>query len=277
MKKKIITIALVCAMMSGAVITANAATITPQTSDPKNGSTDVSYQVDPTYTITIPESVTLSKDSTVNADITAADVFLEKGKKITVTLTGASNTTTANATTFNAKNNTSVATYTITAGKNSVALGGEVASFTTDGTQALTFSKANTTDVIYAGAHTETLTFTIAVADAVVPPAYADQAVAVTNYNMRFYETGVVSQTQGYLGQPLTFDEALALSEYFEATTGKKAGVIYGGKVDTYNTGWSTVVFVKDGVSTSNYYMDAKIGSPFDPNEYVVYYVPSNS
>ena len=165
MKKKILTVALVCAMMSAAAITVNAEPITPQTSDPKNGSTDVSYQVDPTYTITIPESVTLSKDNTVNADITAADVLLEKGKNITVTLTGASNTTTANATTFNAKNNTSVATYTITAGSTAVALGDEVASFTTDGTQDLTFSVANTTGVIYAGAHTETLTFTVAVED----------------------------------------------------------------------------------------------------------------
>ena len=165
MKKKILTVALVCAMMSAAAITANAAPITPQTSDPKNGSTDVSYQVDPTYTITIPESVTLSKDSTVNANITAADVLLENGKKITVTLTGASNTTGEGTDTFNAKNNESVATYTIAAGNNSVTLGGEVASFTTDGTQDLTFSVANTTGVIYAGAHTETLTFTVAVKD----------------------------------------------------------------------------------------------------------------
>ena len=273
MKKKILTIALVCAMMSAAAITVNAAPITPQTSDPKNGSTDVSYQVDPTYTITIPESVTLSKDSTVTADITAADVLLEKGKKINVTLTGASNTTTANATTFNAKNNTSVATYTITAGSTAVELGGEVASFAADGTQTLTFSAANTDDIIFAGAHTETLTFTIAVA--VVPPAYADQAVAVTNYNQTFLDTGVVSQTQGYLGQTLTFDEALALSEYFEATTGKKAAVIYGADVNTSNPGWSSVVMVKDGASNDLNYMDGEIKWALDDN-YVLYYVPSN-
>ena len=276
MKKKILTIALVCAMMSAAAITVNAEPITPQTSDPKNGSTDVSYQVDPTYTITIPESVTLSKDNTVNADITAADVLLEKGKKITVTLTGASNTTGEGTATFNAKNNESVATYTIAAGSTAVALGGEVASFTTDGTQALTFSAANTDDIIFAGAHTETLTFTIAVADAVVAPQYADQAVAVTDFETTYLDTGVVSQTQGYIGQPLTFDEALALSEYFEATTGKKAAVIYGADVNTSNPGWSSVVMVIDGASNDLYYMDGEIKWALDDN-YVLYYVPSNS
>ena len=148
--KKILTLALVGAMLSATGITAFAET------------TNVSYDVQPTYTVSIPAAVTLS-DADVTADITASNVILEDGKQIKVDLTAASNT--ASGSTFNAKNGDSAVTYTIT-GDKAIAVGDTVATFTADGSKTLTFSAADKSNATVAGAHTETLTFSIAVEDA---------------------------------------------------------------------------------------------------------------
>ena len=120
-------------------------------------STNVSYNVDPSYTVAIPDAVTLG-DTAVTADITASDVIMEDGKQIKVDLTAASNT--ASGSTFNAKNGDSTVTYTIT-GDEAIAVGDTVATFTADGSKTLTFSAADKSAATVAGAHTETLTFTI--------------------------------------------------------------------------------------------------------------------
>ena len=120
------------------------------------GTTEVTYDVQPTYTIAIPASVTLG-DADVTADITASDVLLESGKQVKVELTAASNT--ASGSTFNAKNGDSTVTYTIT-GDSAIAVGDTVATFTANGSKTLTFS-ADKSAATVAGSHTETLTFTI--------------------------------------------------------------------------------------------------------------------
>ena len=145
--KKIITLALAAAMLSATGITAFAET------------TNVSYNVDPSYTVSIPAAVTLG-GADVTADITASDVILEDGKQIKVDLTAASNT--ASGSTFNAKNGDSTVTYTIT-GDEAIAVGDTVATFTANGSKTLTFSAADKSAATVAGAHTETLTFGISV------------------------------------------------------------------------------------------------------------------
>ena len=150
--KKLLTLALVGAMLTATGITAFAA-------DPETKATNVSYDVQPTYTVSIPAAVTLG-DSAVEADITASDVILEDGKQIKVDLTAASNT--ASGSTFNAKNGDSAVTYTIT-GDEAIAVGDTVATFTADGSKTLTFSAADKSGATVAGAHTETLTFTVSV------------------------------------------------------------------------------------------------------------------
>lgn len=151
--KKIITLALAAAMLSATGITAFAA-------DPETKATNVSYDVQPTYTVTIPATVDLG-DNDVTANIEASDVLLETGKKIKVDLTAASNT--ASGSTFNAKNGDSAVTYTIT-GDKAIAVGDTVATFTANGRKTLTFSAADKSAATVAGTHTETLTFTISVA-----------------------------------------------------------------------------------------------------------------
>ena len=155
--KKLLTLALVGAMLTATGITAFAET------------TNVSYNVDPSYTVSIPAAVTLS-DADVTADITASDVILEDGKQIKVDLTAASNT--ASGSTFNAKNGDSTVTYTIT-GDEAIAVGDTVATFAADGSKTLTFSAADKSAATVAGAHTETLTFGISVENAAQANPYA--------------------------------------------------------------------------------------------------------
>ena len=143
--KKLLAIVLAALMIAACSVTAFAETTT------------VTYDVDPSYTVSIPAAVTLS-DADVTADITASDVVIENGSQITVKLTAASNT--ASGSTFNAKNGDSTVAYTITA-DSAVAVGDTVATFTADGSKTLTFSAADKSAATTAGEHTETLTFTI--------------------------------------------------------------------------------------------------------------------
>ena len=145
--KKLLAIVLAALMIAACSVTAFAET------------TDVSYDVQPSYTISIPVAVTLG-DSAVEADITASDVILEGGKQVVVELTSASNT--ASGSTFNAKNGDSTVTYTIT-GDEAIAVGDTVATFTANGSKTLTFSAADKSAATVAGTHTETLTFTVSV------------------------------------------------------------------------------------------------------------------
>lgn len=157
--KKLLAIVLAALMIAACSVTAFAA-----------DTTTVTYEVQPTYTVSIPAAVTLS-DADVTADITASDVILEDGKQIKVDLTAASNT--ASGSTFNAKNGDSTVTYTIT-GDEAIAVGDTVATFTANGSKTLTFSAADKSAATVAGAHTETLTFGISVENAVNNPYAAN-------------------------------------------------------------------------------------------------------
>ena len=164
--KKILAIIIAAVMLAACSVTAFAET------------TNVSYNVDPSYTVSIPAAVTLS-DADVTADITASNVLLEKGKKIVVELTSASNT--ASGSTFNAKNGGSIANYTITADR-VVAVGDTVATFTADGSKTLTFSAADKSAVTVAGKHSENLTFTVSVEDAASNPYAANNVGDVVTF-----------------------------------------------------------------------------------------------
>ena len=157
--KKLLTCVLVMVMVLSLSATAFAADIT-QDSDPKTGTTNVTFNVDPTYTVTIPATVTLAKaeDGSYKQDatITATGVRLLEGKVINVTLAG-DFTLTAGTTEW---------PYTVTVGDSAteIATGGTVATFetkTTEQTSVLHFTAANPT---YAGDYSDTVTFTISVA-----------------------------------------------------------------------------------------------------------------
>ena len=178
--KKAITLALVAAMLTATGITAFAAdTEVNQDTTPPTGATTVNYQVDPAYTVVIPESVTLT-----DADVTAiikiygadenSNVVIGKGQKVNVALTASANN-------FNVANTDGdTIAYTVN-DKNAVADLTTVAECTAaDGKKDtnITFTKTGTAS--YAGTYTDTLTFTVsltAVKKDVTSVTIADKSV----------------------------------------------------------------------------------------------------
>ena len=158
--KKLLTIMLALVMVLSLSVTAFAADNTFSPSDITAKDTNVTFNVDPTYTVTIPATITLAKDAETgsykqDATITATGVRLLEGKVINVTLAG-DFTLTAGTTNW---------PYTVTVGDSvgEIASGGTVATFetkTTAQTSVLHFAAANPT---YAGDYSDTVTFTIAV------------------------------------------------------------------------------------------------------------------
>lgn len=131
--------------------------ITPQSAS-KSGNINVEYDVSPAYTVTIPSAVTLSDTSAVSAEITAENVMLETGKKLTVSL--------AEDTEFTVKNGDSSVNYTVSSTAGVLSAGSKAAEFTSSSevqTAELTFSQIDLSEVEYAGKYTGTLTFCVAV------------------------------------------------------------------------------------------------------------------
>ena len=167
--KKLLTLALVGAMLTATGITAFAVdTEVTQNTTPPTGATTVNYQVNPVYTVVIPESVTLkdTEDATATIKIYGAtendNVVLGKGQKVNVALTASKND-------FNVANaDGGKVTYTVN-DKSAVADLKTVAECTADdGKKDTTLTFAKTGTAAYAGTYTDTLTFGISVEDAAV-------------------------------------------------------------------------------------------------------------
>ena len=153
--KKLFAVILAVVMIATMSVTAFAANTT-------GGSTEVSFNVDPTYTITIPATVELQKvenngtvtyenDYTIGAN---AGVRLKKNEYIEVTVASDFEMTTTEGATL---------AYTITAEDAAVANNGVVATFGTDKNAQSTTIHIAANDPDYAGEYKDTVTFTVAV------------------------------------------------------------------------------------------------------------------
>ena len=153
--KKLLALILAITLMATMSTTAFAANTT-------GGSTEVSFNVDPTYTITIPATVELQKvedngtvtyenDYTIGAN---AGVRLKKNEYIEVTVASDFEMTTTEGATLD---------YTITAENAAVATGGVVAEFATDKAEQSATIHIAAADPDYAGEYKDTVTFTVAV------------------------------------------------------------------------------------------------------------------
>ena len=159
--KKLFALILTVAMLATMSTTAFAAEIGPG-ANASQGSTEVSFNVDPTYTITIPATVELQKvedngtvtyenDYTIGAN---AGVRLKKNEYIEVTVASNFEMTTTEGATL---------AYTITAEGAAVATGGVVAEFATDKAEQTATIHIAANDPDYAGVYKDTVTFTVAV------------------------------------------------------------------------------------------------------------------
>ena len=153
--KKLFAVILAVALMASMSVTAFAANTT-------GGSTEVSFNVDPTYTVTIPATVELNKvdtegvvtyenDYTIEA---VAGVRLKKNEYIEVTVASDFEMTTEQGATLD---------YTITKDGNAVANNGVVAEFETNKSAQSTTIHIAANDPDYAGEYKDTVTFTVAV------------------------------------------------------------------------------------------------------------------
>ena len=153
--KKLFAVIWAVALMATMSVTAFAANTT-------GGSTKISFNVDPTYTITIPATVELERkedngtvtyenDYTIEA---VAGVRLKKNEYIEVTIASDFEMTTEQGATLD---------YTITKGGNAVATGGVVAEFETDKNAQSTTIHIAANDPDYAGEYKDTVTFTLTV------------------------------------------------------------------------------------------------------------------
>ena len=153
--KKLFALILTVAMLATMSTTAFAANTT-------GGSTEVSFNVDPTYTVTIPATVELERqedngtvtyenDYTIGAN---AGVRLKKNEYIEVTVASDFEMTTTEGATL---------AYTITAEDAAVANNGVVAEFETDKSAQSTTIHIAANDPDFAGEYKDTVTFTVAV------------------------------------------------------------------------------------------------------------------
>ena len=153
--KKLFALILAVVMIATMSTTAFAANTT-------GGSTEVSFNVDPTYTVTIPATVELNKVDTEGVvtyendyTLTAqAGVRLKKGEYIEVTVASDFEMTTTEGATL---------AYAITAAGASVDNNGVVAEFDTDKAEQTATIHIAANDLDYAGEYKDTVTFTLEV------------------------------------------------------------------------------------------------------------------
>ena len=128
--------------------------IEPAELEPETQTTTVTYQVDPTFTVTIPATVALGETATIKAE----NVVVAKGKQVEVKLTN------ANDFTVTTPQGASL-TYTVKNGETIVNEGEKVLTVNPDngktGQTTLKFVAPETAQ--FAGDYTGTVTFTIAV------------------------------------------------------------------------------------------------------------------
>ena len=153
--KKLFALILAVVMIATMSVTAFAA-------NTEGGSTELSFNVDPTYTITIPATVELNKvedngvvtyenDYTLTAQ---AGVRLKKGEYIQVTVASDFKMTTTEGATL---------AYAITAEGAAVANNGVVAEFETNKAEQTATIHIAANDPDFAGEYKDTVTFTLAV------------------------------------------------------------------------------------------------------------------
>ena len=153
--KKLFALILTVAMLATMSVTAFAA-------NAEGGSTELSFNIDPTYTVTIPATVELERQEdngtvTYENDYTLtaqAGVRLKKGEYIEVTVASDFEMTTTEGATLD---------YTITAENAAVANNGVVAEFATNKAEQTATIHIAANDPDFAGEYKDTVTFTLTV------------------------------------------------------------------------------------------------------------------
>ena len=255
MKRFIAAVMAVTSVMALAPMSAFADTTEVKFNAPRNS---------PEFTITIPASVDLNAE-TPTATITAENVYLDttKHKQINVTLDSAQYVETG-ASTFIAKTEDGNSQVTYTIGKGTattgISVGDTVATFTNNPdetaspdvqTATLTFSEP--TGATYAGTHTETLTFGIAVENAITTRTVtwnASDIVTENPWDKSFTKDGITFAP----GHADFLDKNFANGGTFTTASGKFTKIeVTAPYVNISGTGWSGRTWTGDASSSVSY------------------------
>ena len=171
-KKIIVTMLAVCALVTTSAISASAASI--DQNSPESIGTEWTFELknDPTYTVTIPSAVTLSKNGT-QVDITAENVANLDCQRISVTIAGTDAYRNQMVLEGDTSPNTSIRYQIIseagetieTTGDKDQANGREVVAFTGNETKQYTIKPVIAGRFEYGVAYTGSITFGIQLAD----------------------------------------------------------------------------------------------------------------
>ena len=207
--KKLFAVILAVTLMATMSVTAFAADYDTA----GNKGMTVTYSVAPAYTVTIPETVTVGAEGT-SATVSAADVVVEKGKYVSVTLADGNDFTVTTA-------EGASLTYTVTANGENVAAGGEILAVNpadgNTGAATITFD-IDESDIKYAGTYTGTATFTVAVKD--VP-------VTTISFTIDAWETLNCTATEG-----------MTWAEYAESDNNEYYVMVWSGGRVVVGEGW---------------------------------------
>lgn len=174
--KKFIAISLVSALTLAASATVFAANtpqnveITPETSG--SGTMNIVYSIAPTYTVTIPDRITLDTATSTatpavnELEVSASNVVISKGKQVVVRLADTTKTSDGTSKPFAVKTAEGAEiTYTVKNGETDVKVGDTVLTVNPEtaenasGSTTLKFIAPD--DVTYAGTYSGTVTFTV--------------------------------------------------------------------------------------------------------------------
>lgn len=169
---------------------------------PDSAGTEVSYEVEPSFMLVIPEKVTLDDTEEVDATIVATDVTIPSGTYIDVSLHKDSK--------FEVKNADDTLTYTIKKGDFPVEAGGNVAKFVSTGAgteedpnkqlSMITFSKVNGTPK-YSGKYTGILTFVVSLGNQATTKEFK-----IGDYTIKYNDNDTWEQAAAKNDGLITFD-----------------------------------------------------------------------
>ncbi len=131
---------------------------------PESGNIAISHEVTPTYTVTIPASVTIGDSATISA----SDVVVGEGStlQVSITATSADNGEDFTIASSDGSGDDTVE-YTVKSGSTSYNLGDPVLTVdpasSDSGSVALTFALADGETPTYSGTYSGTMTFTVAI------------------------------------------------------------------------------------------------------------------
>lgn len=176
--KKFLALTISLVMALSLSIASSAATINEK-SEQKDGASNIIYNVNPTYSVTIPENVTLGE----TAEISAEDVVVDRGSQVEVSLTATS--AEDNTFTLETQQGAQLA-YTVKIGDKTVALNDNVLAVNpeTSATGSATLSFTAADPAAFSGEYKGSVTFTVA-----VKPILIKFSIGDTDYTAEKYMT----------------------------------------------------------------------------------------